>query len=80
MNIDPVRQKNVAAEAAQAVTKQEKVSALVPQTKKQDDVILSETAKDMSAKLLGKRASEEAKESAVAKSQEAQGATVANLR
>jgi hypothetical protein len=80
MNIDQVSQKNVTAEAAQAVTKQEKIPAQAPQTKKQDDVILSETAKDMAAKLSGDTASEEAKESAVAKSQEVQGSTVANLR
>ena len=80
MNIDPVGQKNVAAEAAQTVTKQEKAPVQAPQAKKQDDVILSETAKDMAAKLSGNTASEEAKESDVAKSQEAQGATVANLR
>ncbi|MGA2332071.1 MAG: hypothetical protein ABSG75_09945 [Syntrophales bacterium] len=80
MNIDPVSQKNVTAEAAQAVTKQEKEPTQAPQPKKQDDVILSETAKDMAAKLSGQTASEEAKESDVAKSQEAQRETVANLR
>ncbi len=80
MNIDPVSQKNVTAEAVQAVTKQERAPAQAPQPKKQDDVTLSETAKDMAAKLSGKTASEEARESAVAKSQEAQGETVANLR
>ena len=80
MNIDQVGQKNVTAETAQAVTKQEKVPAQTPQAKKQDDVILSETAKDMAAKVSGNAASEEAKESEVAKSQETQGATVANLR
>ena len=80
MNIEPVGQKNAAAEAAQAVTKQEKAPVQAPQAKKQDDVILSETAKDIAAKLSGKTADEEARESVVAKSQEAQGTTVANLR
>jgi hypothetical protein len=80
MNVDPVNQKNVTVEASQVVIKQEKTPAQAPQPKKQDDVILSETAKDMAAKLSGTTASEEARESAVAKSQEAQGETVANLR
>jgi hypothetical protein len=80
MNIDPVSQKNITAETAQAVTKQEKAPAQTPQAKKQDDVILSETAKDMAAKLSGNTASEETKEPPVAKAQEAQGETIANLR
>jgi hypothetical protein len=80
MNIDPAGQKNVTAEKTQTVTKQEKLDMQIPQAKKEDSVILSETAKDMAAKLSGKTATEEAKESVVGKFEEAQGTTVANLR